>query len=294
MLSDSAEFVPRNMRERVLAPLLRLALQLTLRPKLAPEVPIAAQRRRIKQIGRLTRPRDVLVEPATVGGVPGEWLRLPGMTGGSILYFHGGGYCVGTAATHRVLTARLARACNMAVFAADYRLAPEHPYPAAEQDAVAACRALAAEGRLIVAGDSAGGGLALAAALAVRSVAGLVLFSPWIDLAKTWPPSQGDAMLSGAWLTACARAYLAGAPAPSLLDADLSGLPPVLIQAGGDEPLRDEAVRLHDALARRGVAVRCEIVPDRWHAFQQHAGWLPSADAALARAAAFIAGALKG
>jgi len=289
-LSDSAELVPRSLRERVLAPLLRLALQLALKPKLAPEVPVAAQRRRIKQIGRLMRPRDVLVEPATVGGVPGEWLRLPGMTGGSILYFHGGGYCVGTAASHRILTARFARAANMPAFAADYRLAPEHPYPAAEEDAVAACRALASQGRVIVAGDSAGGGLALAAALAVRGVAALVLFSPWIDLAKTYS-SQGDAMLSGAWLAACARAYLAGAPAPSLLDTDLSGLPPALIQAGGDEPLRDDAIRLHDALERHGVSVRCEIVPDRWHAFQQHAGWLPSADAALARAAAFIAAA---
>ena len=139
MLMTSAEFVPRGLREGVLAPLLRLALRLALKPKLAPEVPIAAQRRRVEALARLTRPRSIAVEPATLGGVPGEWLRPPGATGGSILYLHGGGYCVGTAATHRVLTARLARATNMAVFAADYRRAPEHPYPAAEQDAVAAC-----------------------------------------------------------------------------------------------------------------------------------------------------------
>ena len=120
MLSVSADFVARTARERLFAPLLRLALKLALQPKLAPHVPIAAQRRRVKQLARLTRPDDIIVEPARVGGVPGEWLRLPGTADESILYLHGGGYCVGTAATHRAVTARLARAANMPVFAAGF------------------------------------------------------------------------------------------------------------------------------------------------------------------------------
>jgi len=113
------------------------------------------------------------------------------------------------------------------------------------------------------------------------------LFSPWIDLANSRPP-RGDAVLSPRWLEACARHYLGGAESVSTLDADLTGLPPTLIQAGADELLRDDATRLHDALERAGAAVRCEIVPGRWHSFQLHAGWLPSADAAIARAADFI------
>jgi len=270
---------------------LRLGLRLALKPKLTPDVPIAEQRRRFRQLGRLTWRRDRVVEPARVGGVPGEWSRGGAVARGSILYLHGGAYCVGSAASHRAVAASLARAADMPVFAADYRLAPEHPYPAAIEDAVAASRALAAQGPLVIAGDSAGGALALAAARAVRETAALVLFSPWIDLGAAHPP-HGDATLRGDWLAACARHYLAGAAAPSLPATDFTGLPPVLIQAGADEILRDDALRLHDALERSSVAVRCEIVPGRWHAFQLHAGWLPSADAAIARAAAFIAAAM--
>jgi acetyl esterase/lipase len=106
----------------------------------------------------------------TVGGVPGEWSRRTGAPArpGSILYLHGGAYCVGSPATHRALTSRLARVTGLPVFAADYRLAPEHPFPAALDDAIAAYRALRADGPVILMGDSAGGGLALATALALR------------------------------------------------------------------------------------------------------------------------------
>ncbi|MEA2957660.1 MAG: hypothetical protein QOJ58_3160 [Alphaproteobacteria bacterium] len=298
MLSASAEFVPRGARERIVAPLLRLALQLALKPALSPSVPIARQRRRVARLARLARPRiAVATEPAIVGGVPGEWLRPPEAEAalhGTVLYLHGGGYCIGAAATHRAITMHLAHLTRASVFAADYRLAPEHPYPAAVEDARSAYRALAAQGPVVLAGDSAGGGLALATALAAREQppAALVLFSPWIDLAAARPDApSGEAMLSAPWLDACARHYLGAAPA-SALDADLAGLPPVLIQAGTDELLHQDAVRLHDALDAAGVAVHCEIVPGRWHSFQLHAGSLPSADAALARAAAFLSTAL--
>jgi acetyl esterase/lipase len=298
MLSASAEFVPRNARERIVAPLLRLTLRLALKPVLSPDVPIARQRHRVERLARLARPRSaVAIEPAIVDGVPGEWLRAPDTNAqGTILYLHGGGYCIGSAVAHRTVTMHLAHLTRASVFAADYRLAPEHPHPAAREDALAAYRALAAQGPVVLAGDSAGGGLALATALAARErkPAALVLFSPWIDLAAARgdaPP--GETMLSARWLAACARHYLGAAALVSPLDADLAGLPPTLIQAGIDELLHADAVLLHDALETAGVAVRCEIVPGRWHCFQLHAGSLPSADAALARAGAFIRAALN-
>jgi len=291
MLSASAHFVPDGARERLLAPLLRLVLRFAVRPKLSPDVPIAVQRRHLKRMTRFTRRRiDVRVEPGSVGGIQGEWLRPPDAAdGATILYLHGGGYCLGSPATYRAITAHLAQATRLPVFAADYRLAPEHPRPAALDDAASACRALMEQGPIVVTGDSAGGGLALATALSLRArpPVALVLFSPWIDLANARPP-RSDAVLTQRWLEACARHYLAGAAAVSALDADLTGLPPTLIQAGADELLRDDATRLHDALERAGAVVRCEIVPGRWHSFQLHAGWLPSADAAIARAADFI------
>jgi acetyl esterase/lipase len=287
MSSDRAE----TARERIVAPLLRAALRVLLKPTLSPHLPIVAQRWWLHQLARLNRPaRGVAIEPASVGGIAGEWLR-PQLSNcvGTILYLHGGGFCTGSAATHRALTSRLARAAGLPVFAADYRLAPEHPFPAAVEDAVSACRALAGA-PFVVAGDSAGAWLALAAALATRERAirpptALVLFSPWIDLAAV-PDTPRDVMTGAAWLRACARHFGASDRA-SPLHADLRGLPPTLIQAGGAELLRRDAERLQEALEQAGIAVRCEIVSERWHAFQLHAGMLPSADAAVARAARF-------
>ena len=288
MLSDSAALLPSGARERVVAAALRVALTLLLKPALSPGVPIAAQRWWMHQLARLNRPaRGVAIEPAAVGGIKGEWLRATSNGSRTILYLHGGGFCTGSPATHRALTSRLARACGLPVFAADYRLAPEHPFPAATEDAIAAYRALSETGPVVLAGDSAGARLALMTALAARErdlpPAALVLFSPWIDLLNI-PQAPADLTTGAAWLRACA-AHTIAPP----LQADLRGLPPTLIQAGADELLRRDAVDLHDALDQAGVAVRCELVPQRWHAFQLHAGMLPSADAALARAAQFIA-----
>ena len=200
------------------------------------------------------------------------------------------------------MTLRLAR--TLPVFAANYRLAPEHSFPAAVEDALSCYRALAEGGPVVIAGDSAGGGLALATALAARQrgikpPAALVLFSPWVDLALPQRDelAKGDAMLSASWLAACARHYLAGTdaadPLASPIHGDLTGLPPTLIQVGGDEMLLSDAERLRDALQGAGVTVRCEIEPARWHAFQLHAGLLPSATAAIARAGEFIASVLQ-
>ena len=295
MLSDSAE--TSGVRERMVAPLLRGALKILLKPALSPRLPIGALRWWLHRLAWLNRPaQGVAIEPAIVGGVPGEWLR-PAAHAATILYLHGGGFCTGSPATHRALTSRLAAATGLPVFAADYRLAPEHPFPAAFEDAMSVYRALA--GPIIIAGDSAGARLALQTALAARqrdlgAPAALVLFSPWIDLADI-PATPIDAMITAAWLRDCARRYAEDdTTLAAPLRADLRGLPPTLIQAGGAELLRRDAEKLHEALEKAGVAVRCEIVPARWHAFQLHAGMLPSADAAIARAAHFIAQNAKG
>ena len=296
------EFQPAGATERLVAALLRGTLQVLLKPVFSPRVPVAWQRRWLRVMSTLTLPpRGIHIEPGQVGGVAGEWVRpREGVVRpGTLLYLHGGAYCVGSPATHRAITGRLARLTGMAVFALDYRLAPEHRFPAAVDDAVAASRALQDDGPLVIAGDSAGGGLAAATALALRDAGGprpaaLLLLSPWVDMtladAPATPP-PGEAMLSVGWARACALHCLgdadAGHPWASPLRADLRGLPPVLIQAGTDELLHAQALQLHDALAAAGVEVRCEIEHRRWHVFQMHGGALPGADAALARLADF-------
>jgi acetyl esterase/lipase len=295
MLSDSAQLSPSGARERIVESALRVALTVLLKPVLSPRLPIAAQRWWLHQLARLNRPaRGVAIDSAAVGGVSGEWLRATSNRNRSILYLHGGAFCSGSPATHRALTSRLARAAGLPVFAVDYRLAPEHPFPAAAEDAIAAYRTLSEAGPVVLAGDSAGARLALETALAaaerdLRPPAALVLFSPWIDLVNA-PQAPDDLTTRADWLHKCADRYV-GKSAKALaspLRADLRGLPPTLIQAGADELLRRDAVDLHAALEQAGVAVRCELVPQRWHAFQLHAGMLPSADAAIARAAQFI------
>jgi acetyl esterase/lipase len=295
---------PLGVADGLLAPLLRWSLKLLLKPVFSPRWSITFQRRWLRWISRLTLvPHDVSITPARVGGVAGEWLRRRDATAtksGVVLYLHGGAYCIGSPATHRSLTGRLALATGLPVFAIDYRLAPEHRFPAAIDDALAAFRALRDQGPVILAGDSAGGGLALAAALSLRDTASplpaaLLLFSPWVDLTMhdapaTEPP--GEAMLSVAWAEACAAHYLgaaaAGTPLASPLKADLHGLPPTLIQAGTDELLHGQALTLEHALQAAGVQARCEITERRWHVFQMHGGVLRSADEAIARVAHFV------
>ena len=310
------EVAPRGVIDALLAAVLRTTLRLLLKPVFSPRFSIAFQRRWLAGLARIALPtRGVAIEGGSAGGVPGEWCRrqVGASRPGSVLYLHGGAYCVGSPATHRALTSRLARVLGLPVFVADYRLAPEHPFPAALDDALAAYRALRAGGPVILAGDSAGGGLALATALALRDAgdpapAALVLLSPWVDLAmdEPLPPEPpGEAMLGWPWISACAQHYVGGGgaapdgapgshthPLVSPLRADLRGLPPVLIQAGTDELLHAQALALHGALQTAGVAVRCEITPRRWHVFQLHANALPSADAAIDRVARFALGPL--
>ncbi|MBL8360812.1 MAG: FAD-dependent oxidoreductase [Rubrivivax sp.] len=294
---------PRGLREAIVGAILRKMLQRLLKPVFSPRFSIGTQRRWLERLSALSiPPRGVAIEPGTVAGVPGEWLRARDgtPTRGTFLYLHGGAYCVGSPRTHRPLTGRLAKLTGLPVYSADYRLAPEHPFPAAVDDAVAIVRELHAQGLgpVLIGGDSAGGGLALLTAQALRDAGetmptALVLLSPWVDLTPDGAPTRpvpGEAMLTRAWGEACAHHFLADADPlrASPLRADLRGLPPTLVQFGTDEMLHDQAVALHDALDAAGVAVRGECTPRRWHVHALHAGSLPSADESIDRIAGFV------
>jgi len=294
--------------QRLIAAVLRFVLRATLSRTFRAGLPVEKQRLRLRRVTRLTLPpRGASFTTATLGGVPGEWVRAredsrPSLT---VLYLHGGGYTTGSPATHRALTAHLAAQCGAGVFAADYRLAPEHPFPAALDDAVAAWRGLRGEGRdagaIAIAGDSAGGGLALATALRLRELGeqlprALVLFSPWVDLSldRLPPAPTGEVMLTLPWVRECARSYAAAAdprhPLISPIGADLRGLPPTLIQVGTDELLLPDSRRLQACLQAAGVNSRLQEFPRRWHVFQANAGVLADADRALEAVGRFLRG----
>lgn len=223
-----------------------------------------------------------------VGSIPAERLTPPGADQTkALLYLHGGGYCVGSPKSHRGLAARLAGELNCPALVPDYRMAPEHPFPAAVEDALACYRHLldsgVAPGRIAISGDSAGGGLTLATALAIRA-AGLpqpgCLFaiSPWANLANEGPAYQAlaaiDPMLTKESLDQFAQTYLNGHdvkdPLASPTLADYSGIAPLLIHAGGAEVLASDAVAVAEKAGLAGVEVRLEIWPEMihvWHAF---------------------------
>jgi acetyl esterase/lipase len=251
------------------------------------------------------RARGLNVRPVNDGGIRGEWVETPGTGrgGGVIFYLHGGGFVSGSPATQRPLTAALARLTSLRVFSLDYRLAPEHRYPAALDDAFAAYRwLLAREGAICIAGDSAGGGLVLSCLLRVRD-AGLappacaVSFSPWTDLDGTGASVSANdgrcAMFRKENIEEFAAAYLpAGAsrrdPYASPAHADLSGLPPLLLQVGSTEILLDDARGVHDKIRASGGASRLEIYEDLPHGWQMLDGLVPESRAALRQAASFI------
>jgi acetyl esterase/lipase len=254
-------------------------------------------------------PEGVTVAPGTLGGRPAEWLTPVGPAPvGTILYLHGGGYCIGSLDTHRDLGARLAVAAGATVVTLDYRLAPEHPFPAAVDDACAAYAELSAEasgaGRLAVAGDSAGGGLAVATLLALRASgsplpAAAACLSPWVDLTQQAPSyttmAELDPMVTKEGLDVMADAYLAGADptdplASPLFAPDLAGLPPILIEVGEHEVLLDDAVRLAERLEADGGTVSLTVWPRLIHVFQAFPGSLiPEADQSMVAVGSFLA-----
>jgi len=250
-------------------------------------------------------PAGVQVSAIDAGGVPGELISTPtSRPDCHVLYLHGGGYVTGSPALYRHFTWRVAAATRARVLAIDYRLAPEHPFPAALDDAFTACRWLlsgkADPRRTVVMGDSAGGGLALALLLRWRDgghdhPAAAVVLSPWTDLALTGASlasnAQSDPMLNIADTRLFAGSYLAGAdprhPYASPLYGNPAGLPPTLIHAGSDEILRDDAVRMAEKMRAAGCHVEVEVWPRMPHVWHLFAPVLPEANDAIARIGAF-------
>ncbi|MFP5358278.1 MAG: alpha/beta hydrolase [Gammaproteobacteria bacterium] len=290
------------------AQLLRLIAGLVFRPVLNADLPPAVVRARLLRLSKASRlplPAGSRIQAAELGGVPVEWMRNDrGTASASLLYLHGGAYVLGAPTMYREMTARLAQA-GLDVAVLDYRLAPEHPFPAAVDDALAAYRALLAAGhsprRLVIGGDSAGGGLTLACALAIRDAglpqpAALVTLSPWTDLSLSGAShtrlAGQELLLREPLLRRSAAAYLAGAtplhPLASPLFADLHALAPLLIQVADGEILLDDALRLADKARAAGVAVELQVWPRLWHVWQIFAGKMPEADAALAQILRFI------
>jgi acetyl esterase/lipase len=223
----------------------------------------------------------------------------------AVVYFHGGGYSIGSPRSHRHLAAAIGRAAGAAVLLPDYRLAPEHAFPAAVDDAVAAYRGLLDRGqapaRTVFAGDSAGGGLTVAALLALRErslplPAAAACISPWVDLscggASYATRAASDPIVTRQGVMEMARAYLGAAdprtPLASPLFADLAGLPPLLIQVGSEEVLLDDAVGLAERAKGAGVATTLEIWPGMIHVWHWFLPMLDEARSAIDAVGAFI------
>ncbi len=251
-------------------------------------------------------PAGAATQTVDAGGVGADRIVMPGSDRNRhVLYLHGGAYAVGSPSCYRHLTWRIAASARACVLAIDYRLAPEHPFPAALDDAVAAYRWLLAEGaaprKLAIMGDSAGGGLTLAVLLKLRDdglplPAAAVALSPWTDLAATGASlarnARADPMLVAEMVPWLARHYLAGAdprnPYASPLYGDPAGLPPTLFHVGSDEILHDDAVRMADKMRAAGCSVELEVwrrMPHVWHLF---APVMPEAHRAIARIGAFV------
>lgn len=248
---------------------------------------------------------DVLAIEVEAGGVPADLVSIADQeTERVVLYFHGGAYTMGSRTTHRALAGRIARASQARVLLPDYRLAPEDPFPAAVEDAVACWNWLVLEGhspgRIAIAGDSAGGGLTLATLLALKDT-GLPLpacavgLSPWTDLEGTGPTAEEgaveDPMLTVEGLRSSGRAYAAADlknPLASPLLGNLEGLPPLLLQVGTREILLSDSTRFAEKAQAAGVEVILEVEEGLIHVWQMLPG-VPEAESAVERVGAFIA-----
>ena len=252
-------------------------------------------------MNRVPAASDVTYDIATVGGVPGQWCRpKSALKGAAILYLHGGGYVVGTVRSHRNFVGQVASRARVAAFVPDYRLAPEHPFPAALDDAMSAYEGLLAEGvpNVALAGYSAGGGLALillawvtANARLGKGVvpAGAALISPWTDLTLSGESmverADSDPLSTPASLAAMAALYLGGHdgrdPLASPLFGGLSGLPPVRLHVGEDDVLRDDSVRYGERFEREGGDCQVHTWEGMIHVFPSNVTLLKAAREAL-------------
>jgi epsilon-lactone hydrolase len=268
---------------------------------------LAAQRAGFEQMaGMFPVDADIKSEPVTANGVKSEWVSAPDADPGrAILYLHGGGYVIGSINTHRSLAGRLSRAAKARVLVIDYRLAPEHPFPAAVDDSVAAYRWMLARGlkpsRIAVSGDSAGGGLTAATLVAIKDAklpmpAAGALISPWVDMEgigeSMSTKDSVDPMVHKDGLLGMAKAYLGGqnprSPLAAPLYADLTGLPPLLIQVGTSETLLDDASRLAERAKKAGVNVTYEPWEHMIHVWHLFAPMLDEGQQAIEKIGAFV------
>jgi len=288
--------LPLRLVRATLRPLYRLSLNARL--------PYPVQRRLLELAAPLhPLPQGTVVRKIRLAGRPAERVTV-GATERptAVLYLHGGAYTCASPATHRSLVAHLAQATGAAVYALDYRLAPEHPYPAALDDAVAAYLELIAEhgvdpARTPVAGDSAGGGLAVAAARRLVdeygvTPAALGLLSPWVDPGSRTVPFDRDVVITTAWAFRSAEAYLGGGdatdPGYAPLLGNLEGLPPTLIQAGITEVLYPQITEFAGKLRAAGVDVEFTEQTELWHVAHLQAGLVREAADAVNELGAFL------
>ena len=275
-----------------------------LRWAVSDSVDLHTRRQRLERVSRWATPPilGVSYETATIGSVPGEWQRPRKLDDQApvILYLHGGAYTVGSSAAQRPISARLAKAARAQVFSVDYRLAPEHPFPAAVEDAAAVYRALLESGvapnRIVLAGDSAGGGLAMATLLStgwldIPPPAAVVLLCPWLDLTLSGNDRPGDAILNRSSLQQDARDYAGDDLRQALaspLFADFDQLPPILIEAASEDLLYEDALRFAESAQANGHPVQLRTGQDLWHDWQAFAGVVPEADDSIRTITDFI------
>ncbi|WP_223446936.1 MULTISPECIES: flavin-containing monooxygenase [Pseudomonas] len=292
----------RDWPEKLSAGFLRFFLRTTFRSLIGPGLAAPAQRKVVSLLSTLMPGTGGVIRyRQQANGVPVQVVApMQGENGGVILYLHGGAFCLGSPGTHWSITSRLARASGMSVWVADYRLAPEHPCPAALDDALACYQALRAQGyaadRVFLAGDSAGAALVLALALKLRDLhphfaAGMLLMSPVADEslsgASMTSRVEQDPMIRRGWLEQGLRWYAGTQVMDNPLEVDLQGLPPMLIQVGDHELLLSDATRLAEHALDSGVNCRLEVYAARWHVFQLQAFYLHSAAKALKTLGAF-------
>ncbi|QRE73538.1 alpha/beta hydrolase [Methylobacterium aquaticum] len=262
---------------------------------------VAAVRRLMNQ-AKFPEPPGIVFREGSVGGIPGEWAERPDLAADAprLFYLHGGGFIACSPRTHRSVTGGFALR-GFRVFCPDYRLAPEHPFPAALDDAAAAWSAFAAAGPAGIAGDSAGGNLSLALMLRARRdglplPSAAVLFSPSTDMlgegASMLANARRDAMFDPTKLQGLVDAYLAGHdptdPLASPLRGDLAGLPPLLFHVGAREVLRDDSVRFAEKAKAAGVSATVTVWPVVPHVWQLAQTFLPEARRSLSEAATFL------
>jgi acetyl esterase/lipase len=259
-------------------------------------------------VGAVSIVEGTVVEAVHAGGVPSEWVRpaQPVARDACIVYLHGGGYVMGSVNTHRGLASHLAWRTGLPILVVDYRLGPEHPFPAALDDALAAYQWVLAQGftpdRVVIAGDSAGGGLTLATLLALRDrglplPAAAVPISPWADLSLSGDSmdalDEQDPMVRRPGLQRMADWYLGSHdptdPLASPLFGDPTGLPPLLIHVGEIETLLDDATRFAESAHAAGVDVTLEVWPEMIHVWHAFGPMVPESDAGVTRVAEFVA-----